>query len=231
MTVLFGVREQHLLLSLAEHFHNQTLQSRTCYYMINMSATYKLKKVLKSGFVQLLLSYLSSNRCMLAWCHQKYYLIFFKMIPYLLQLFLIWKCNIELWNKVKIEKLQNDWGFIILKTLWKSEFNQILLTHFRKNLHVLGVIRKTVLLSLNWCQTWYVNLLHGSAEIWNLGWGQNLKVSKWPKFHLTSWEQMTQLRTNECVLHWFFLPTCVHFATFQFTLHAIFWTTALSLMG
>ena len=93
MTVLFGVREQHLLLSLAEHFHNQTLQSRTCYYMINMSATYKLKKVLKSGFVQLLLSYLSSNRCMLAWCHQKYYLIFFKMIPYLLQLFLIWKCS------------------------------------------------------------------------------------------------------------------------------------------
>ena len=139
MTVLFGVREQHLLLSLAEHFHNQTLQSRTCYYMINMSATYKLKKVLKSGFVQLLLSYLSSNRCMLAWCHQKYYLIFFK-IPYLLQLFLIWKCNIE--------KLQNDRGFIILKTLWKSEFNQILLTHFRKNLHVLGVIRQIVLLSL-----------------------------------------------------------------------------------
>ena len=48
---------------------------------------------------------------------------------------------IEMWNKVEIQKLQNDWSFLILKTVWKSEFNQILLTHFKKNLHVLGVIR------------------------------------------------------------------------------------------
>ena len=41
---------------------------------------------------------------------------------------------IEMWNKVKIEKLQNDLSFIILKTVWKSEFNQILLTHLKKNL-------------------------------------------------------------------------------------------------
>ena len=138
--------------------------------------------------------------------------------------------SIEMWNEVKFQKLQNDWSFIILKTFWKSEFNQILLTHFVKNLHVLDVIRKPVLLSLTWYQTWYDNFLHGSAEIWNLRWGQNLKVSKWPKFHLTSWEQMTHLRTNECVRHWFLLPICVHFATFQFTLHATFWTTALYLM-
>ena len=138
---------------------------------------------------------------------------------------------IEMWNEVKFQKLQNDWSFIILKTFWKSEFNQILLTHFKKNLQVLGVIKKAVSSSLKWYRTWYDNLLHGSAEIRNLGWCQNLKLSKWPKFHLTSCEQMTQLRTNECVLHWFFLPTCVHFATFQFTLHAIFWTTALSLMA
>ena len=46
------------------------------------------KKVWKSEFDRLFLPSLSNNRCMLDIYHQKNYLIFFKMIPYLL-----WLCH------------------------------------------------------------------------------------------------------------------------------------------
>ena len=55
---------------------------------------------------------------MRAWCHQKDYLILFKMIPYLL-----WLCPsgkgqyFKIWNRVSIEKLQNErqWSWRVNK--------------------------------------------------------------------------------------------------------------------
>ena len=57
------------------------------------------------------------------------------------------------------------------KKVWKSEFDQLLLSYLSNNRHMLGIIRKIFKFSVKWYPTCYDYGLHvhGGAVLWNVG--------------------------------------------------------------
>ena len=55
------------------------------------------------------------------------------------------------------------------KKVWKSEFDQELLSYLNNNRRMLDIIRKIVKFSVKWYPTCYDYGLHGGAVLWNVG--------------------------------------------------------------
>ena len=55
------------------------------------------------------------------------------------------------------------------KKVWKSEFDQELLSYLNNNRRMLGIIREIVKLSVKLYPTCYDYDLHGGAVLWNVG--------------------------------------------------------------
>ena len=66
-------------------------------------------------------------------------------------------------------KAANSLKFRKSFTVWKSEFDHLLLFYSSKSLHMLNTIIKIVKLSLKWYLTCYDYISYVSAVLWKMG--------------------------------------------------------------
>ena len=86
-------------------------------------------------------------------------------------------------------KAANSLKFRKSFTVWKSEFDHLLLFYSSKSLHMLNTIIKIVKLSLKWYLTCYDYISYGGTVLWKMGWS---RLKSWQVARVSA----EQLRTN-----------------------------------